>query len=68
MDLVETVMGVKALSILIAYWKDGISVCSSVDWSESAVFHVTSPVPRKVSVCFRGMLSICVCVCVLGGV
>lgn len=39
MDLVETVIGVKALPILLAYWKDGISVCSSVDRSESAVFH-----------------------------
>lgn len=33
MDLVETVIGGKALSILLAYWKDGISVCSLVDRS-----------------------------------
>lgn len=63
MDLVETVIGVKALSILLAYWKDGISVCSSVDRSESAVFHEPSSAPLKVSVCFLWHVKhLCMCV------
>lgn len=63
MDLVETVIGVKALSILFAYWKDGISVCSSVDRSESAVFHEPSSAPLKVSVCFLWHVKhLCMCV------
>jgi len=67
MDLVETVIGVKALSILLAYWKDGISVCLSVDRSESAVFHEPSSAPLKVKcLLFVARLSICVCLC--GGV